>query len=239
MKRTRNLIAIAPAACSFLMLLNAGLSFCQTNEKTTAQIAQADKIDSYISQKMESYRIPGAVIAAVDKGKVVLKKAYGKANLETDTPVKINSVFELASLTKPFTATAIMLLVEAGKVELDNSIGTYIDNAPDSWKNITVRHLLTHTAGFPGEVPVQWEGSPLMNVTARQQFDFIARAPLLFPPGERSLYSDPGYILLGMIIEKASGQSYREFVQKRIFEPLQMTDSSVLDQWRIIKNRVS
>jgi CubicO group peptidase (beta-lactamase class C family) len=188
---------------------------------------------------MQAYAIPGAAIAVVDKGKVIFKKAYGVANLETDTPVKTNSVFELASLTKPFTAAAVMLLVEEGKVQLDSPVSAYVENTPEGWRGITVRHLLTHTAGFPGEAPVQWEGSALMNVTARQQFDFIARAPLLFPPGERALYSDPGYVLLGRVIEKASGMPYRDFVQRRIFEPLQMTDSSVLDQWRIIKNRVS
>lgn len=225
--------------CFCIPLREKGTAFCQTTEKVVSQVAQTDKIDSYIKQKMESYRIPGVAIAIVDKGTITLEKAYGLANLETETPVKTNSVFELASLTKPFTATAIMLLIEEGKVQLDNPISTYIDNTPEAWRSITVRHLLTHTAGFPGEVIAQYDGSPLMDVTTQQIFSLIARTPLLFVAGERALYSDPGYILLGMVIEKASGQSYREFIQKRIFEPLKMTDSSVLDQWRIIKNRAS
>jgi CubicO group peptidase (beta-lactamase class C family) len=186
---------------------------------------------------MQTRRIPGAAIAVVERGKIILKRAYGIANLEADTPVKTSSIFELASVTKQFTATAIMMLVEEGKVRLDEPISTYIDRTPEAWRNITVRHLLTHTAGLGGAV-VTHEGSPLLDAGTKQQFDFIARAPLLFPPGEKGQYSDAGYVLLGMIIERASGQSYREFMQKRIFDPLQMTDTSILDKWRIIKHRV-
>lgn len=222
-----------------MQLLSSGASFCRASENLDSQAAHTDVIDSYAAQKMQSYGIPGVAIAIVAQGKIIFEKAYGIANLETDTPVKTNSVFELASLTKPFTATAIMLLVQERKIQLDDVISTYIDNTPEAWGKITVRHLLTHTAGFPMEAPVQCDGSPLLNISTKQEFDSIVRAPLLFPAGERALYSDPGYILLGMIIEKASGQSYREFIQQRIFVPLQMADSGVLDQWRIIKNRVS
>jgi D-alanyl-D-alanine carboxypeptidase len=130
-----------------------------------------------------------------------------------------------------------MMLIERDKVKLDEPISTYIEQTPEAWKGIRVRHLLMHSAGL-GTAVVRSDGSPLLDASTKQQFDFIARAPLLFPPGEKAQYSDAGYVLLGMIIEKASGQSYREFMQKRIFDPLQMTDTSVLDKWRIIKNRV-
>jgi CubicO group peptidase (beta-lactamase class C family) len=240
MRRRTSIIVWSLVICCFwIPLLRDGTYFCQTSDKIAAQTPQTDKIDSYITQQMQARRIPGLALAVVKDGKMVLKKAYGLANLETETAVKTNSVFELASVTKPFTATAIMMLVEEGKVQLDAPISTYLDDTPENWKSITVRHLLTHTAGFPVEYNVVWDGSPLMNVNAKQQFDRIVSAPLSFPAGERALYSDPGYILLGMIIGKAAGHSYRECIQKRIFEPLQMTDSSVLDQSRIIKNRVS
>ena len=232
-RRTRVNIAALILLIGLLFDADRGLS------QTAVQPAQNNQIDAYITREMQTRRIPGAAIAVVEKGKVILKRAYGMANLEAESPVKTNSVFELASVTKPFTATAIMMLVEEGKIQLDNPVSAYLDHTPEVWKNITVRHLLTHTAGFPEEYYVECDGSPAMNTTARRQFDRIAQAPLLFPPGERAQYSDPGYILLGMIIGKASGQPYREFIQKRIFERLQMADSSVLDQSRIIKNRVS
>ena len=237
MRRSASLITLTLLLCGcWWSLLEIRHGFGQTNEKASVQAAPTEKIDAYITQQMQARRIPGVAVAVVENGQVTLKKAYGIANLETDTPVKTNSVFELASITKQFTATAIMMLVEEGKVKLDDLISAYIERTPESWRRITVKHLLTHTAGLGGAV-VMCDGSPLLDASTKQQFDFITRAPLLFQPGERAQYSDAGYVLLGMIIEKASGQSYREFMQKRIFDPLQMADTSILDKWRIIKNR--
>jgi CubicO group peptidase (beta-lactamase class C family) len=188
---------------------------------------------------MRDRRIPGAAVAVIDRGRVVLAKAYGFANLETETPLDTNAVFELASVTKQFTAAAIMLLVQDGKVRLDTTIAAYIDSTPGAWAPVTVRELLTHTGGIGTNGIVQVGGSPLLRMTTSQVFDFVAHQPLTFPPGEGAFYSDPGYFLLGMIIEKASGQSYRQFMQTRIFDPLHMTSSSILDRTRIVKHRVS
>jgi CubicO group peptidase (beta-lactamase class C family) len=196
---------------------------------------------------MQARRIPGLAIAVVEDGKVALKKAYGVANLETDTPVKTNSVFHLASVTKQFTSAAIMTLVEEGKVRLDDPIGAYINQAPESWAKITVRHLLTHTSGImPGaiiRVDAQGrlttrEGVPLLDITAKRALEVISQAPLLFPAGERIMYCDAGYFLLGLIIEKAGGRPYDEFMRKRLFEPLGMSDSDILDKWKIVKGSV-
>src|SRR5207237_5111089 len=125
------------------------------------------------------------------------KKAYGMANLETDTPVKTGSIFHIASVTKQFTAAAIMMLVEEGKVRLDDSIAAYINPMPESWAKITVRHLLTHTSGImPGAIIrvddqgklTTRAGTPLLDITAKRALEVIAQAPLLFPAGERMLY---------------------------------------------------
>jgi D-alanyl-D-alanine carboxypeptidase len=223
------------------------LGFSQTAEKVAAQPEQADLIAAYIAREMKARRIPGLALAVVDHGKVTLKRAYGIANLETDTPVKTNSIFHVASVTKQFTAAAVLMLVEEGKVRLDDPIVTYINQAPESWARITVRHLLTHTSGItPGaiiRVDAQGklttrEGTPLLDITAKRAFEVIAQAPLLFPAGERIMYCDAGYFLLGLIIEKASGQSYSDFMQKRFFEPLGMSDSGILDRWKIVKGSV-
>ena len=201
--------------------------------------AQTDKIDEFIQREMAARKIPGLALAVLQNGKVAIQRAYGLANLETETPVGTNSVFEIASMTKPFTATAIMMLVEEGKLGLDHPINRYIFQAPDPWKDITVRHLLSHTAGFPEQVIVGDGVSPLMDVSTLQQLHFIENTPPLFRAGESAQYSDPGYFLLGMIIEQVSGKTYREFVRERIFDPLGMKSSAILDQYRIVKNHVS
>src|SRR5207253_5928413 len=116
----------------------------QASQKRSAQVTQTEKIDAYITQQMQARHIPGLALAVVEDGQVTLRKAYGIANLETDTPVKTGSIFHVASVTKQFTAAAIMMLVEEGKVRLDDSIITYLNPVPESWAKITVRHLLTH-----------------------------------------------------------------------------------------------
>ncbi len=110
--------------------------------------AQADKVDEYIKSEMKKRQIPGVALAVIKDGKVVKMKGYGLANVELNVLVTPESVFDLASLTKQFTAAAIMLLVEDGKIGLDDKISKYLPNAPDAWNAITVRHLLTHTSGL-------------------------------------------------------------------------------------------
>jgi CubicO group peptidase (beta-lactamase class C family) len=132
-----------------------------------------------------------------------------------------------------------MLLAQDGKLRLDDSITSYIDGAPDIWRAITIRQLLTHTAGLSVDAVARAEGSPLYDISTRQAFDFVARQPLVSRPGTRWSYSDAGYFLLGMIVERASGMRYREFMQLRVFNPLEMTESSIVDRWRIVKNHTS
>jgi CubicO group peptidase (beta-lactamase class C family) len=204
--------------------------------------ARADSIDDYIKTEMQRRHIPGVALAVARNGKIVKERGYGLANVEHDVPVTENTVFELASVTKQFTATAIMLLVEEGKARLDDTITSYLPPAPEPWKSITVRQLLTHTAGFPGlEAGFQALGAGgwRLRYTTAQMFDAATKDPLSFAPGERWQYSDVGYFLLGMIIERASGQRYRDFVTERFFKPLGMTSTSVLDHSRIVKHRAA
>lgn len=196
-------------------------------------------IDSLITREMRERRIPGVSYAVVNDGKIVLKKAYGFGNLETEMPLTVNSVFELASVTKQFTAAGIMLLVEDGKVKLDDPINNYFEPPIALWQGITVRQLLTHTAGLQSGAVVNHQGSPLMYVSTKQAYEMISTRPLFMQPGTHGFYADAGYFLLGMIIEKASGMPYRTFLQRRIFDPLQMTQSSVLDKRRVLKGRVA
>ena len=204
--------------------------------------AQTDPIDAYIKAEMEKRRIPGLALTVIQHGEVIKMQGYGLANVELDVPVTPDTVFWLASVTKQFTATAIMWLVEEGKVGLDNQISHYLSNTPDAWQGITVRHLLTHTAGLASletGFRALHTGGARANYTTAEMFEAATKDPMSFGPGERWQYSDVGYFLLGMIIEKASGQRYRALVTERFFQPLGMTATSVLDQWAILKNRAS
>ena len=189
--------------------------------------AQTTPIDEYIKVEMEKRRIPGLALAVIQHGAVIKMQGYGLANVELDVPVTPDTVFELASVTKQFTATAIMLLVEEGKVGLDDPIPHYLSNTPDAWQGITVRHLLTHTAGLASPETgfrALYAGGARVNYTTAEMFEAATQDPMSFAPGERWQYSDVGYFLLGMILEKASGQHYRALVTERFFQPLGMTE---------------
>lgn len=200
---------------------------------------RADGIDDYIRDEMKLRNIPGLAFAVVDNGKIVRTSAYGFANLEHDAPTRTDSVFELASTTKQFTAAAVILLVEDGKVSLADDITKYIPDAPTDWRGITIEHILTHTSGLPVFFPFQHDPKNPTELTTAQMLESIREAKMIGKPGRQAQYSDPGYFLLGMVIEKASGMRYAAFLQQYIFDPVKMKSSSVLDQWRIIKHRVA
>ncbi len=208
--------------------------------------AFADEINDYVRAEMQSKHIPGISLAIVQDGNTTRTQSYGVASVELGVPVTPDSVFDIASLTKPFTATAVLMLVEEGRVRLDDPITKFLSNAPATWNHITIRHLLTHTGGFAGlqntffgdsnKLP---DGGLWAEYSTAILFDAVRRRPLDFPPGERWQYSDEGYFLLGMIIESVSGKRYHEFLAQRIFRPLGMTSSCVIDQWAIVPNRVA
>lgn len=201
--------------------------------------AQNKEITNYVEKTIKERNIPGASVAVIKDSKVIFIQSFGFANIETNTTVNNESVFQLASLTKPFTALCIIKLVEQGKVDLNKSITNYIDSLPKEYNSITVHSLLTHTAGFQDQINLEYENSPVMDISTKKQLEIIKKSPLLFPVGEACSYADPGYFLLGMIIEKASGLSYHDYLQQEIFKPLMMTHSLVENRWEIIKNRVS
>ncbi len=198
-----------------------------------------NKIDDYIRHEIAVRSVPGLVFVVMENGRVVRQGAYGLANVETSSSAELESVFELASVTKPITAVAVMMLVEGGKVRLDDSVDKYLAGTPAAWHEITIRELLSHTSGLREYGLVKCDGSELLDISTKQQFEDLAKSSLLFPPGTGTQYSDAGYFLLGMIIEKVSGQKYRDFLRRRIFGPLGMKRTSVLDQSAIIPKRVS
>jgi D-alanyl-D-alanine carboxypeptidase len=204
----------------------------------TSVPAFADKVDEYVLWRMAERNVPGAAVAVIQKGRVVKMKGYGLASVEFDVPVSADTVFEIGSVSKQMTAAAIMLLVEDGKVSLDERISAYLPNTPESWKDVTVRHLLTHSSGVKSYTSLEgFELSRRMNVN--QFIAKLAPHPLEFTPGERNIYSNSAYNLLALIVESRSGMKYLDFMKKRIFEPLGMTRTTDRDPKIIVKKRVT
>jgi D-alanyl-D-alanine carboxypeptidase len=204
--------------------------------------AAADPVDSYLTAEMARRLIPGLALAVVREGKVVKERGYGLASIELDVPVTPDTVFELASVTKQFTAAAVMRLVEDGKVGLDDPLRAHVADTPDRWHFITLRHLLTHTAGLPpngDNFRSLRAGGFRLDYSTKELFESVASDPVLAVPGERYAYSDAGYLLLGMVIEKASALRYADFLEQQFFRPFGMTSTALIDQRAIVKNRAS
>lgn len=199
-------------------------------------------IDDYVQLEMQKRQIPGLVYGICDKNGLVKVKAFGLADVQNQSPVSENTVFELASLTKQFTAAAIMILVQENRIKLSDSIKSYLEGCPARWNGITIKHLLTHTSGLPsigngysGFLQLDNEQYlQLLWVKLSKELSFITMKTdtLDFTPGERFSYSDVGYELLGHLINKVTG-SYRDFIQKNIFNKAGMKDSYLLDQTTI------
>jgi CubicO group peptidase (beta-lactamase class C family) len=195
-------------------------------------------IDDYVGSEMGKQRIPGLSLAVVRAGKLVQAKGYGKASLELDVPATAATLYGLGSISKQFTATAIMLLVEAGKIALDERLANHFGWLPKEWADVTVRHLLTHTSGIPEQ---QWKGGILeFDRFEQDQREVVKTAfglPMLAKPGEKFAYSNVGYRLLGMLIEKVSGQSYWDYLSEHIFRPIGMEATRNSDPKTVILNR--
>ncbi len=212
---------------------------------TTISSAQTDKVDDFVQAALKQQRIPGLALAVMRDGKIVKAKGYGLANVELNVPVIPETIFQSGSTGKQFTAMAIMMLVEDGKLGLDDKISKYLPGAPETWKDITVRHLLTHTSGIHDywdgglpEPPPQ-EFDLRAEMTEDQMLQKIEAYPPDFAPGEKWRYSNSGYLLLGLVIHKASGKFYGDFLQERVFGPLGMKATRIISEADIIPNRSS
>ena len=203
---------------------------------TYAQDPVTTKIDDFIKNEMMRQKIPGVSLAVVKDGKPLIVKGYGFANLEHQVPVKPETIFQSGSVGKQFTATAVMMLVEDGKIDLDEKIGKYLGEVPESWANITVRHLLSHTGGMT-DYPRDFDFR--RDLTEDQMLAIAKGIPVAFKPGEKWQYSNLGYVTLGILIGKVSGKFYGDFLQERIFKPLGMTTARILNESDIIPNRAS
>ncbi|TYA74276.1 serine hydrolase [Seonamhaeicola marinus] len=201
---------------SLVSILFTGLLFSQSLES---------KIDALISKQFKSNTTGLSVLVAKD-GQPIYQKAFGLANVEEDKPMTTNHVFEIGSITKQFTAVAILMLEERGKLKVTDTITKYIPDYPMGSQPITIHHLLNHTSGIKSYTSIPTLRHIIKNETSTTDLiDFFKNQPTDFLPGEKYKYNNSGYILLGYIIEVVSKQSYEDFIEKEIFEKLNMTSS--------------
>lgn len=206
---------------------------------SAARAQDTARMEQVIQSHVSAGTFMGTVLVARD-GAVVLDKAYGTANLELDVPNTPATKFRLGSITKQFTAAAILLLEERGKLKVDDKVKAYLPDAPMAWDRITVFNLLTHTSGIPNFTSLaDYNTIKLSARTAEASVAAVHDKTLDFGPGEKMSYSNSGYLALGAIIEKVSGQSYEKFVADNIFTPLGMSDSGYDSNTAIIKRRAS
>jgi CubicO group peptidase (beta-lactamase class C family) len=232
----RNIMACSrrwlyPIALGVALALNCA---AQTRLDTRALAAEADK---YLNGLVAQRRFGGAILVARD-GEVLLRKGYGMENVENDVPNSTQTKFPIGSITKQFTAVAILMLQERGKLSVQDSICKYIADCPAAWQPMTIEQLLTHTSGLPDSTsfrrPDLAGSSPAAGLV-----ELFKKKELILKPGERFGFSNPGYIFLGHIIEKVSGQSYETFLRENIFEPLKLANSGYDKPIEILKHRAA
>jgi len=197
--------------------------------------AQCDPVDAYIRSEMQTRQIPGLALLVVRDGKILKQQGYGLSNIELQVPVTPETVFQSGSVGKQFTATAIMMLVEEHKLSLDDPLTKFFPDAPASWKAVTIRHLLSHTAGFT-DYPDNFDFR--RDRTEDQLLKVVESLPLAFPPGTKFSYANLGYLTLGIVIHRVSGQFYGDFLHDRIFQPLDMK-TRIISEADIIPNRAA
>ncbi len=164
-------------------------------------------IDEYIQEMMIEKQIPGLSVAVVREGEAVLVQGYGLANLEHSVPATPHTAYEIASIGKTFTATAIMMLVEEAVISLEDAIAIYLDDLPLAWQSVTIKQILSHQSGIPSytDAPNYWEITRL-DLDKSEILALVNHLPLKFPPGEFSAYDNTGYYLLGLLLEQVTGQ---------------------------------
>jgi len=205
-------------ASVFLLLFRHAYAQTQSNPVLTG------RIDSLLSSRFQADK-PGCVVLVAKKGQIVFEKAYGSANLELNVPIQTGMVFRLGSITKQFTAVAILQLLEQGKLSLQDSVQQYITDYPHKQYKITLENLLTHTSGIPDYLQLD-NPDPYIerrDFTPEQLISSFKDLPIQFAPGSRFSYSNSGYVLLGRIIEKVSGESYEGYIQKHLLNPLSIS----------------
>jgi len=222
----------------FFLLLFTLVSFfaCSSNKETGKPLL---RMEAYLDSLSKNFRFNGNVLVA-ENGEIVMQKSFGVANFETKKLLNDSSVFELASVSKQFTATAILLLKNSNRLKLTDSLTYYFPELP--YKGITIYHMLTHTSGLPDyeeAMNKKWDKNKIAFNSDLIAFLAKEKIPLLFAPGTKWEYSNTAYAILASVVEKVSGQPFRDFMKQHIFQPLQMTHTQVYNTRRSLKDTIS
>jgi len=232
-QRFKNLLALSMV----IMLFS-----CETAQMQEAgsDDPRTQKVDELFSQ-FDKEGTPGATVAIVQDGEIIYKQGYGLANMEYDIPNTPSTIFHIASVSKQFTCFAAMLLVEEGKISLNDDVRKYIPEVPDFGKTITLRHLANHTSGLRDQWNLLALGGWRLDdvITKEHVMKLVEKQEALnFDPGEEYYYCNTGYTLLAEVVSRVSGKSFAEFTQERIFEPLGMESTLFYDDHqKIVPNR--
>jgi CubicO group peptidase (beta-lactamase class C family) len=231
------------------MLLFGAFFLCAATSPAQAPLAPLDakhlaSIDDFVNHEMARQRVPGLELGIYSRGRILLAKGYGMANVELNVPVKPETLMQAGSVGKQFVSAAIMMLVEEGKISLDDSITKYFSDAPAAWKPILIKNLLSHTSGLSEyESPDRWgPNGPFyfrLDFTEDELAKKTEALPIEWAPGEKWDYCNTNYMLLGIIIHKITGMPYAEFLSERIFKPLGMTSTGVVSDRDILPNRAA
>lgn len=201
------------------------------------QTPDTSAINRFVQAEMQRQRIPGLALAVLQGDRVLLSRGYGLSNVELHVPTSDSTVFQSGSMGKQFTAALVEMLVEQKRLRLDDSITRWFPEGATVWRGITVRHLLTHTSGIPEYTDSTFNYRK--DYTEDELVRFASGRPLDFRPGERWSYSNTGYVLLGALIHRVSGQFYGDLLRDSIFGPLGMKDSRIISEADIVPNRAA
>jgi CubicO group peptidase (beta-lactamase class C family) len=227
MNAIRIFASVGSAICLFLFAANVART-----QSSTLDAAATD----YVKAEMKRQHIPGLALLVAKNGKIVRAEGFGLANVELQVPVKPETIFQSVSVGKQFTATAVMMLMEEGKIGLDDPLTKFFPDAPPAWTQVTVRELLSHTAGF-GDYPKNFDFRK--DWTEGELLKLVESIPLAYPPGTKWEYSNLGYLTLGILIHRVTGEFYGDFLQQRIFQPLHMSSTRIISEDDIVPNRAA
>lgn len=234
-----NTLKLILCICVASLLFSCDATEPSIESESSISTPLSNKFDELLSEQYKTDQPGAAALVAID-GEIVYEKGFGLANIELKVPIKPEMVFEIGSITKQFTAVAILMLVEEGKLSLDDEITKFLPDYPTKDHKITLHHLLTHTSGIKSYTSMEsWAKLWRKDVTPLELVDIFKDEPMDFEPGEQFLYNNSAYFILGYIIEKASGLTYQDYIQQKIFEPVGMTSSYYGSAQKIIPNRAT
>jgi len=238
MRILRNLFVSAAMA----MAAYAAITRAEAAPRAALTAAELHAIDAFLSKEMAAQRIPGLAVGIYSRGQVLLAKGYGLSNVEHNVPVKAETIFQSGSVGKQFVSAAIMMLVEAGRISLEDSVTKYFPDAPSTWRPILIKHLLSHTSGLseyqsPDRTGPKGPFYLRLDYSEDELATKIEALPTEWPPGVKWSYRNTNYVLLGILIHKVTGMPYADFLGQRIFKPLGMTATRLISERDIVPNR--